>query len=87
VPTHGLRIFPAGDSLRTIHDTMKTLTLLLNLATIRFSVLAADVTGTRKAELKEGKLDGDTVSFVEMLNFQATIFASPIFGLTVVQLS
>ncbi len=86
---------------------MKTLLALLTLAAWQFAALAADVTGTWKAEfdtqigvqkytftlkqdgktvtgkansiigdgknespLTEGKVDGDTVSFVEMLNFQ-----------------
>ncbi len=88
---------------------MKTPALLLILATLRWSVLAADITGTwksefdsqighqkytftfkqdgtklsgkansevedrkREAELKEGKVDGDAISFVEMLSFQDT---------------
>lgn len=86
---------------------MKTLSLLLSLAAVPLSILAADVTGTWKAEfdsqigvqkytytlnqegtnltgkanseingekhqveLKEGLVEGDTVSFVEMMNFQ-----------------
>jgi enterochelin esterase-like enzyme len=86
---------------------MKTQFMLLGLAALPLSILAADVTGTWKAEfdtqigaqkytftlkqdgthitgkaksevngetreteLKEGKTDHDTVSFVEMLNFQ-----------------
>lgn len=86
---------------------MKIPILLLTLAALPLSLLAADVSGTWKAEfdsqiglqkytytlkqegnvitgkadseigdqkresqLKEGKLDGDTISFVEMLNFQ-----------------
>jgi len=86
---------------------MKTPILLLALAALPLSLLAADVTGTwksefdsqiglqkytftfkqdgarltgkanseigdrqREAELKEGKADGDAISFVEMLNFQ-----------------
>jgi enterochelin esterase-like enzyme len=86
---------------------MKTQILLLSLAILPLSLLAADVTGTwksefdsqigqqkysytlkqdgtnltgkanseigdqkREADLKEGKVEGDTVSFVEMLKFQ-----------------
>ena len=86
---------------------MKTPLMLLTLAALPLSVLAADVTGTwktefdsqiglqkytytlkqdgtnltgkanseigdrkREAELKEGRVDGDAISFVEMLNFQ-----------------
>jgi enterochelin esterase-like enzyme len=86
---------------------MKTQILLLSLAALPLSSLAADVTGTwksefdsqigqqkytytlkqdgtnltgkanseigdqkREADLKEGKVQGDTVSFVEMLKFQ-----------------
>jgi enterochelin esterase-like enzyme len=86
---------------------MKNTILLLALAALPFSALAADVTGTWKSEfetqigvqkytftlkqdgnrvagkanseiggeknespLTEGKIDGDTVSFVELLNFQ-----------------
>jgi hypothetical protein len=86
---------------------MRTPITLLTLAAFACSTLAADVTGTWKAqvdtqiglqkytftlrqdgakvtgkanaevngekretELKEGKLDGDTISFVELLNFQ-----------------
>jgi len=86
---------------------MKTPMMLLALTALPLSVLAADVTGTwkaefdsqiglqkctytlkqdgtnltgkansevndqkREAELKEGKVDGEKISFVEMLNFQ-----------------
>jgi len=86
---------------------MKTLVRFIVTAALPLSILAADVTGTwkaefdtqiglqkyiftlkqdgtnvtgkansevngekREAELKEGKADGDTVSFVELLNFQ-----------------
>src|ERR1041384_8305643 len=86
---------------------MKTHTTLLTLAALSLSALAADVTGTwkaefetqrglqkyaftlkqdganvtgkanveregekREAELKEGKVDGDTVTFVELLKIQ-----------------
>jgi len=86
---------------------MKNLTLLLALAALPLSILAADITGTwksefesqighqlytftfkqdgskltgkanseagdrkREAELKEGKVDGETISFVEMLSIQ-----------------
>jgi len=88
---------------------MKHLLTLLTLAVLPFSIQAADVSGTwkaefdtqiglqkytftlqqdgqaitgkansdiggekREADLKEGKLDGDTVSFVETLDFQGT---------------
>ena len=86
---------------------MKTHTTLLTLAALSLSALAADVTGTwkaefdtqrglqkytftlkqdranvtgkanverdgekREAELKEGKVEGDTVTFVELLKIQ-----------------
>src|SRR5580765_5605259 len=91
----------------TTHKTMKTHTTLLTLAALSLSALAADVTGTwkaefdtqrglqkytftlkqdgasvtgkasverdgekREAELKEGKVEGDTVTFVETLKVQ-----------------
>src|SRR6185503_2719672 len=91
----------------TNHKTMKTHTTLLTLAALSLSALAADVTGTwkaefdtqrglqkytftlkqegtsvtgkanverdgekREAELKEGKVEGDTVTFVEPLKIQ-----------------
>src|SRR2546427_8996160 len=91
----------------TNHKTMKTHTTLLPLTALSLSALAADVTGTwkaefdtqrglqkytftlkqdgtgvtgkanverdgekREAELKEGKVDGDTVTFVEPLKIQ-----------------
>src|SRR2546427_3113771 len=91
----------------TNHKTMKTHTTLLTLAALSLSALAADVTGTwkaefdtqrglqkytftlkqdgasvtgkanvdregekREAELKEGKVEGDTVTFVERLKIQ-----------------
>jgi len=86
---------------------MKTPIILLTLAALPLSLLAADVTGTwtsefdsqignqkytytfkqdgtnltgkasseindqkRETELKEGKVDGDTITFVELMNFQ-----------------
>jgi hypothetical protein len=86
---------------------MKNPIILLSLAVLPLSLLAADVTGTwksefdsqigtqkytytlkqdgtnvtgkadseigdqkREAELKEGKIDGDKITFVELLNFQ-----------------
>src|SRR6266511_4288849 len=49
---------------------MKTHTTLLTLAALSLSAFAADVTGTWKAELKEGKVEGDTVTFVEPLKIQ-----------------
>src|SRR5437016_11267523 len=91
----------------TNHKTMKTHTTLLTLVALSLSALAADVTGTwkaefdtqrglqkytftlkqdgasvtgkanverdgekREAELKEGKVEGDTVTFVEPMKIQ-----------------
>jgi hypothetical protein len=92
------------------NDTMKTRITLLTLAVASLSALAADVTGTwkaefetqrglqkytfnlkqdganvtgkasvemtdqkRDAEFKEGKVDGDTVTFVEPLDFMGML--------------